>query len=138
MQDRLGNFLSSGQSVLVTNGYSFVDQHLNEIIVQKLSANPRAVCFGLLYGDLEDYPEARESARKTTNLILIAQDAAFIGREKRIWQIQDGADTQQYNCCIEVSKTESSEEQQILCQLGNFNGLGKFLLNQTSSAHKED
>lgn len=72
MQDRLSGFLSTGQSVLITSGYSFVDQHLNEIITQRLSANPRSVCFGLLFDNIENYPEALECARKTTNLHLLA------------------------------------------------------------------
>ena len=54
MQDRLSAFLSSGQSVLITNGYSFVDQHLNETLTSRLSANPRSVCFGLLFDDIEE------------------------------------------------------------------------------------
>lgn len=49
MQDRLGHFLAAGQAVLVTCGYSFVDKHLRAIILERLSANPWAICFGLLY-----------------------------------------------------------------------------------------
>ncbi|MBK6958008.1 MAG: SIR2 family protein [Nitrosomonas sp.] len=46
MLDRLKNFLARGQAVLVTCGYSFADEHLNEVIFQGLRSNPTAICFG--------------------------------------------------------------------------------------------
>lgn len=81
MQDRLGKFLAYGQSVLITCGYSFSDQHLNEIILQRLLANPRAICFGLLYDNIENYTEAMAFAKKTTNLSLISKNSVFCGGE---------------------------------------------------------
>jgi hypothetical protein len=48
MMDRLRRFFAQGQSVLITCGYSFGDQHINDIILQGLSARPDAICFGLV------------------------------------------------------------------------------------------
>lgn len=138
MQDQLGRFLSMGQAVLVTNGYSFVDQHLNEIIVQKLAANPRAVCFGLLFEELENYSEALEFAQRTTNLILMAKDAVFIGGEKKVWEVSEDTIPEHNSCCAELIKDEASGERSMHCKLGDFNGLGRFLINQTSANFPED
>lgn len=126
MQDRLSFFLSVGQSVLITNGYSFVDQHLNEIITQRLSANPRSVCFGLLYDDIEKYPEALDCARKTTNLHLLANDAAFFAGEQKIWK-ENGDNSYNYLTDQKDSKTQ--------CKIGDFASFGQFLLKQTGN-HK--
>nr|NJM04754.1 SIR2 family protein [Desulfobacula sp.] len=82
MQDRLGHFLAAGQAVLVTCGYSFVDKHLNAIILERLSANPWAICFALLHSGLEKYPKALDCAKKTTNLTLIGKTVLLlVGRE---------------------------------------------------------
>ena len=48
MLDRLRDFLARGQGVLVTCGYSFADQHLNEVILHGLRSNPTAIC-SLIY-----------------------------------------------------------------------------------------
>ncbi len=128
MQDRLSNFLSIGQSVLITNGYSFVDQHLNEIITQRLSANPRSVCFGLLYDNIKKYPEALNCAKKTTNLHLMAKDAAFFAGEQRIWRKNDDPS---HNYLTE--ETDSGIE----CKIGNFSFFCQFLLKQTGDFKME-
>lgn len=128
MQDRLSNFLSAGQSVLITNGYSFLDQHLNEIIIQRLSANPRSVCFGLLYDDFEKYPEALDCARKTTNLHLLAKDAAFFAGEQNSWEENDD---HSYNYLTE--KIDSNTK----CKIGDFASFSQFLLKQTGDFKME-
>ncbi len=123
MQDRLSKFLSKGQSVLIICGYSFVDQHLNEIIMQRLLANPRAVCFGLLYSDIENYSEALECASKTTNLNLISKNAAFFAGEKTLWAEEEV--TGHYDYLIESDGDVPN------CKLGDFAVFSKFLLKQT-------
>lgn len=49
-QDRLRRFLSAGEALLVVIGYSFSDQHLNEILFQGLRANGRLAITVLAYG----------------------------------------------------------------------------------------
>ena len=80
MLDRLRNFLLSGQAVLVTCGYSFSDRHLNDVILQGLTANPSAICFALLFGDRAKYPVAVAAARTRANLSLLAVDGAVLNR----------------------------------------------------------
>lgn len=76
MTDRLRGFLSKPSATLVTCGYSFRDEHLNECMIEALSGNPRAVVFGLVFGTLADHSEAAALARSTTNLNLLAKDGA--------------------------------------------------------------
>ncbi|HLE33617.1 MAG TPA: SIR2 family protein [Bacteroidota bacterium] len=71
MLDRLRSFLVEGQAVLVTCGYSFSDKHLNDVILQGLTGNPTAICFGLLFTDRAKFPEAVSHARKHPNLNLL-------------------------------------------------------------------
>ena len=51
-QDRLRKFLSAGESVLFVVGYSFSDEHLNEIIFQGLRSNSRLAVAAFAYGDV--------------------------------------------------------------------------------------
>ena len=138
MQDRLGHFLTAGQSVLVTCGYSFVDKHLNAIILDRLSANPLAICFGLLHSGLEKYPEALACAKETANLSLIANNGAFIGRQQMNWNIKEPDTISHYDYCIERETTDSGDDISIKCKIGDFQILGNFLLNQTRDTYSNE
>jgi len=50
LQDRLRNFLSSDECLFIIIGYSFSDQHLNEILFQCLRSNPRLTIISLILG----------------------------------------------------------------------------------------
>jgi hypothetical protein len=89
MLDRLRAFFHSGRygegfgpPVLVTCGYSFSDQNLNEVLLDGLSGNPRAHCFALAFSGLEKCRKAVEHASKQRNLTVLARDGAVVrGRE---------------------------------------------------------
>lgn len=138
MQDRLGHFLAAGQAVLVTCGYSFVDKHLSAIILERLSANPWAICFGLLHSGLEKYPEALACAKKTTNLSLIANNGAFIGGQQVSWNGEESNVANHYDYCVEKTEANDDTEASINCKIGNFQVLGKFLFNQIGNAHNNE
>ena len=77
LQDRLRRFLMSGETLLVILGYSFSDEHINEILFQGLRANPRLSVLTFCYGNLPDsYPEL---GRKHRNMTILGADKACIG-----------------------------------------------------------
>jgi len=49
LQDRLRHFLASGEVLLLVLGYSFSDEHLNEILLQGLRSNSRLSAVALMY-----------------------------------------------------------------------------------------
>jgi len=122
MQDRLSNFLSHGQTVLIACGYSFADEHLNGIIADKLSANSNAICFGLLYDNLEKYSKAEELARKLPNLTLLAKDNCVVGTQKHPWEIGDSE--------TEYASNDKSQSGKVICKIGDFDLFAKFLVSQ--------
>ena len=79
MFDRLKAFIRRSSSLLVTVGFSFNDEHLNEVIRQGLERNTSAHCFGLLFGCLSDHKKAVALADRRSNLSLLARDEAVIG-----------------------------------------------------------
>lgn len=133
MLDRLRAFLAGGQAVLVTCGYSFSDQHLNEVILQGLSSNPTAVCFGLLFSDRAKSPKAVEKARTQPNLSLLAVDGAILGAIERDWRSDEKSDHPQHGLAAQVGemkhRTEAAADR---CKflLGDFKAFGEFLARQ--------
>ena len=133
MLDRMKAFLSQGQAVLVTCGYSFSDQHLNEIILQGLSGNPTAVCFGLLWGDLSEYSEAVNRAKKRSNLSLLAVDAAVLNTIEGTWQAEVKESNILHGIAVQTEKIEGrtrSPDERCKFLLGDFDSFGKFLAQQ--------
>lgn len=135
MLDRLKNFLARGQAVLVTCGYSFADQHLNEVIFQGLRSNPTAICFGLLFGPRSNYSDALIKKQMHPNLSLLASDGAVLGTIERDWRSDANAEHVMHG--LSVTKKEppvSGDTTPINCefQLGDFKHLGDFLEQQLS------
>jgi hypothetical protein len=124
MLDRLRSFLARGQAVLVTNGYSFLDQHLNEVILHGLRSNPTAVCFGLLFGPKAGYAAVLEKARMHPNLSLLAADGAVLGTAEGDWRT-DAQSSHPLHGLAVAGKAGSCE-----FLLGDFKVFGEFLSRQ--------
>ena len=91
MLDRLRAFLRQSTATLIIVGYSFRDQHLNEVVLQGLRSTPSATAFALLFGDRDSYPEAVHLAKARPNLTLLARDGAVVGGAKLNWaKFRDG------------------------------------------------
>jgi len=124
MMDRLKAFMRRPGAILITTGFSFRDQHINEVIDQALRANPTASVQGLLFGALSGYEDAITLARDLPNLILLAEDAAVVGSVSSAWASDepdgDGA------------KLPTK------CTLGDFTELGDLLRSLTGDLpHRE-
>lgn len=85
MIDRLRAFLKQPTAALVVCGYSFRDEHINEVIIQGLQSTQTAIVFGLLYGKLGDYPAAVTLAATRANLSLLALDGAVVSTREASW-----------------------------------------------------
>jgi len=142
MIDRLRAFLVQGQVVLVTCGYSFSDQHLNDAILQGLSGNPNAMCFGLIYGDLKTIPsETIAQARKYPNLSLLAVDGAILGTLERPWRQDEKADHPMHRKAVQFGDIENRTKaptDQCKFLLGDFSSLGDFLAGQLAQVEEDE
>jgi len=93
-QDRLRRFLSSGEAVLFIIGYSFSDEHLNEILFQGLRGNSRLAVNVLMYGIEKEHEGKKtlilpedvvEYAQTYRNMSVYGPDKAVIGGIVREW-----------------------------------------------------
>lgn len=133
MLDRLRDFLGRGQAVIVTCGYSFADQHLNEIILNGLRSNPTAMCFALMYGERAKHPEAVSQALRQPNLSVLAYDGAVSGTIERDWRSDEQASHPLHGTSVN-GPVDGSVGAEKNCQftLGDFKQFGRFLAQQLS------
>lgn len=137
MLDRLRDFLRRGQAVLVTCGYSFLDQHLNEVLLSGLRGNPTAMCFGLLYGPRSNYAEAIGKARKHPNLSLLASDGAVLGTNERDWHGEEQGNHPLHGISVDPPVANGGGAGRCQFALGDFKRMGGFLAQQLSRIPEE-
>ena len=140
MLDRLKAFMASGQAVLITCGYSFSDQHLNEAILQGLSGNANAICFGLLFGELATSKEGVSKARRHPNLSLLGVDGAVIGSIDRHWHSDEKTDDPLHGLAVrkgDIPGRTSSAPERCKFLLGDFAAFGEFLARQLAQGKSD-
>lgn len=81
LQDRLRRAMAIPESVTLISGYSFSDQHLNEIVFDAAARYPRSEIVVLCYSEL--YPEAR--GRALANMTMLGGTEAMIGGVTKTW-----------------------------------------------------
>lgn len=153
--DRLNNFLRQNSAVLVMSGYSFGDEHLNNVIFNALNANPTAMVIVLLFGtltykttEIKDntttekiiirYENALKLAEQRANLSIWTYDEAVIGGLRALWlPAKKDFDPEEnigdaVKVIIEKIKDQNGNETEKTTtryefHLGNFAILGNFL-----------
>jgi hypothetical protein len=130
MLDRLRDFLRKPNAALVICGYSFRDEHINEILIQGLRGTQTAIAFGLLFSDLEKYEAATALATDRRNLTLIANDGAIISGHRHKWHSKsDDAikDQHQWVVWTPIAEGDPKSLKRASVTLGDFSELGAFL-----------
>ncbi len=130
MIDRLRAFFKQPSCILITNGYSFGDQHINQIMIDGLKGNPAASIFALLYGDIDKnkYSRAIEISLGCSNLSLLAQNEAIIGTKRAPWMETREADPNGLPYAVDwIMKDDSDCLKQAQFKLGDFANFGNFL-----------
>ncbi|WP_339828953.1 SIR2 family protein [uncultured Parvibaculum sp.] len=91
MLDRLKAFLLNPSALLFICGYSFSDEHINDIICRSLETNPTAHVFAFVFGKLDEpkYALGRKCAFSTPNLSMLAFDKGIVGRNLGEWHTED-------------------------------------------------
>ncbi|NCC04468.1 MAG: SIR2 family protein [Proteobacteria bacterium] len=131
MIDRLRAFMKKPGASLVLCGYSFRDEHLNEVIVQGLECSQTATAFALMHSVCNQYPQARILAERRPNLSILCKDGGVIGGRDFIWPSNDGK--QSKPCDTDWVKWEvlapdqNPDATQAVFNLGDFVVLGRFL-----------
>jgi hypothetical protein len=123
MLDRLKTFLRHNSAFLVTVGYSFRDDHINEAIVQGLQGNSSSMAFGLMHGNLTTYPTGTQLARRRVNLTLLGRDAGIVATRSDGYSGFDGPPA----TGIEATPATDTEASITRVVLGDFAVFSEFL-----------
>ncbi len=133
MCDRLKAFFRETNPVIVLCGYSFADEHLNELLLDGLRGNRSAHCFALIYSKLENHEQAVRSAEKLSNLTLLAWDGAVIAtRGGGYKEVDAGLASSGSGIATEkgAPDTAGKDTHHPRCHLGDFHHLCLFLETQ--------
>ncbi len=113
---------------LVVCGYSFLDDHLNEVLLDGLRGNRNAQCFALMHSNVEDHPRVVKYAEKQANLTVLAKNGAVVGT--RVGLYRPGTPSIKDHepwLYEEVLTTSGAPVNQVRCRLGDFHYFGLFL-----------
>jgi len=132
MIDRLRAFLKQPTATLVLCGYSFRDEHINEVIVQGLQSTQSAIAFALLFDEIKGYSQAVTLATRRSNLNILAQDSAVIGGQESKWLEKDvdavSSDNGKWVKWVLVDSAKENGKRKAEFTLGDFAVFGQFLL----------
>lgn len=126
--DRMRDYLLSGELLFVFTGYSFSDQHINEIVFNCMRQNNRLFVIVFFYTDA-DVESLYKSCSAYLNLHVFGPTKAIINGELGEWQFNK--DVIKPN---EVTTVYWNEDKSQLT-LGDFNALVTFLV---ASSGKQD
>lgn len=128
--DRLKNYLLNGELLFIFTGYSFSDQHINEIIFNCLRQNNRLSVLVFFFKD-----EEVESLHKITssymNLNVFGPSKAIINGNIGEWEFSELVELKKENKKYDHYWNEATNK----LILGDFNSLVNFLI--TNSGKKE-
>ena len=87
--DRLTNFLKQADTILITCGYSFGDEHINERILTALKANPLTHVYVLYFNKfLTEESSICKIAKSESKISVFSQRHAVVGSQFGIWKLR--------------------------------------------------
>ncbi len=127
--DRLKDYLLSGELLFIFSGYSFLDQHINEIIFNCLRQNNRLSVVVFFYSDLE-VERLEPLSAGYLNLTVLGPTKAIVNGVFGVWKFEQfelnmNATNNRFWC----KKTNS-------LLLGDFNYLVDFLVANSGRQHE--
>lgn len=126
--DRLKAFIRRPSAVLVVAGYSFGDEHLNEVLLEGLEGNPTALVIAFMFGRMEAYAHLVAMATRRSNLSVFFDDYGIIGNRPDKWTADLTQDCSPLRAAFgapDEGEDWSGGNQR--CLLGDFAQLGLFL-----------
>ena len=129
--DRMRDYLLSGELLFVFTGYSFSDQHINEIVFNCMRQNNRLFVIVFFYTDA-DVENLYKSCAAYLNLHVFGPTKAIINGELGEWHLNKDDVMPNENTAIYWN-----EEKEHLT-LGDFNALVEFLVASSGKRESAD
>lgn len=133
MCDRLKAFFREANPVILLCGYSFSDDHINELILDGLRGNRSAHCLALMYSTLDNHREAVHCAEKISNLTVLGSDGAVVATRKGSFQTLETftrVDGSGMTAEKGVPDSGGKDRWNLRCSLGDFHHFCLFMETQ--------
>ncbi|MFA6808888.1 MAG: SIR2 family protein, partial [Eubacteriales bacterium] len=121
--DRLKHFLQEGEGVLIICGYSFSDQHINEVFFDALKQNNRLHIIVFLYSDAS-LEKIKDIAQSFLNISVYSATQGIVSGFLGKWIINEALKDEKEKEFIKYFW--DSEDKKL--KLGDFNSLVDFLI----------
>lgn len=83
--DRLSRFLEQDDALLIVTGFSFGDEHINNLIFGALENRPRTHVYALQFEEPIDETDLAKRAAQRPNIIVVGPDTGIIGGRRAEW-----------------------------------------------------
>ncbi len=83
--DRLSRFLEQDDALLVVSGFSFGDEHINNLVFGALENRPRTHAYTLQFEELPEKSDLIKRAYQRPNMIVIGPKTGIIGGRRAAW-----------------------------------------------------
>ena len=83
--DRLSRFLEQDDALLIVSGFSFGDEHINNLIFSALEGRPRTHVYSLHFDELPIDNDLVRRANQRPNMMVIGPKSAIIGGVRGNW-----------------------------------------------------
>jgi len=134
--DRLSNFLKQGDSILITCGYSWGDEHINSRIISSLKTNTTSHVIGLIFDKVDPMTNESKIAKlglENSKISMYASRNAIIGCNFGEWRLKSEPtkdDTVNLNLYFDEDAHSSNDEELKKELKGDevWTGKGEFIL----------
>ena len=89
--DRLTRFLDQDDALLVTCGFSFGDEHINNVIFSAIENQPRTHVYSLQFEEVPEGHDLLGRGQRQRNLIVICPKVGVIGGRCAEWRLEQSA-----------------------------------------------
>lgn len=118
--DRLARFLDQDDALLVTCGYSFGDEHINNVIFSAIENRPRTHVYSLQFGEIEDNHDLIRRGLRQRNLIVLCPKRGLIGGRLSGWKLEQPAPFADIVFELDGSAEDGAQAKAGLLRLGDF------------------
>lgn len=129
--DRLSRFLEQDDALLVVAGFSFGDQHINNLIFGALENQPRTHVYALQFEEPADESDLVKRATQRYNMIVVGPETGIIGGCRAAWALEDNLDFM--STVFELEEVTSGNTMNLgKMKIGDFTNFAMFLEAMTA------
>lgn len=122
--ERLRDFLTTPDTILICSGFSFFDAHISAVLDEALSSNTHTAVLAFQFKPLEEEELAVKLALRRPNLSVYARDGAVIFGVKGKWRPGEPPTEEWKSIRLTFWQSDAGSESQFV--LGDFARLARF------------